>query len=367
MKKNLILMLLLLAGAGSATGQEAKMVVKANMVNVGNVTATIPIELLATEGVTNTITNNEGATLLTTSSMEVGSKTKVDNAGFLCVGCAVGTLPPVPVQTITISAPTYSSFLLTGRNLQMEAAILPENADHQDVTWSENYPGDHISTAGVLNVPAISEESGEIVVRVTASAQDESGVSNYKDITVHQAVTGFTLTPADGPYIYGTPFQVSLTNLTPTNAYDKSINWTTSNATLSNKTNTAVRVTPTCGSCDVTATTKDGSGSANSVIVATEPLAGVLYNGGLYWQTKTMGTTSVHASCADEGGSETYVTTFGASWNVANRTAWYALYGNSKTFSSPNTGQNNVWWIADEAGTYKEGTSSTAYSICRDL
>jgi hypothetical protein len=185
MKKNLILMMLLLAGAVSATGQEAKMVVKGNMVNAGNVTATIPIELRATAGVTNTITNTEDATLLTTVSMEVGSNTKVDNAGFLCVGCAVGTLPPCKVPLIPNG--------ITGKNgnpgsneVFINQASLPYSVtnpiDGITYTWSSDdfiLPEIKTGTSITVTAPAIA---GTYTITVTPS--DDCGGGPARDLPV---------------------------------------------------------------------------------------------------------------------------------------------------------------------------------------
>ncbi|GHT00400.1 hypothetical protein FACS189421_12440 [Bacteroidia bacterium] len=94
MKKNLILMLLLLAGAGSMKGQQEipdgpRMVVTGNVVNTGIITAVIPIDLR-----TNGQIDNEEDGEITTPFLNVDAGSLVNNKGYICVGCGPDT-PPV--------------------------------------------------------------------------------------------------------------------------------------------------------------------------------------------------------------------------------------------------------------------------------
>ncbi|GHT47932.1 hypothetical protein FACS189440_10090 [Bacteroidia bacterium] len=266
-----------------------------------------------------------------------------------------------PVQTITVTAPTYGSFLLTGKNLQMEKAITPANPTRPDVTWSKDYATGTITQAGVLNIPSISEPSGTVDVRVTASAQDDSGVSGDKVITVHQAVTDFTLT-ATGTYKKNTPFTVSLTGLTPTNAFDKSISWSATNATLTGQGNTSVTVTPSCASCTVTVTATASDGSAvtksTSVTTATD-MVGVEYSGYLYYPSTNTCAYNNKATCTCAGGGSSVDVETTASANT-----WLGLFGTGGVWAKPSNTSYDAY-VPTATGWYMNADGYPKKTMCR--
>jgi hypothetical protein len=186
-----------------------------------------------------------------------------------------------PVEVITVTAPTYSDFLLTGKNLLMEKELTPANPTRPDVTWSQDFTGGSITTAGVLNIPSITAPATEATVTVTASAQDDSGVTGAKEITVHQAVTGITISttsPSSVPNATTTA-SISLASVLPGNAYDKSVSWNCAGCTAIIGNNKAATATLQVGRNVITASSADGSNVVSNAISVTRAPActGVLY------------------------------------------------------------------------------------------
>jgi hypothetical protein len=174
-----------------------------------------------------------------------------------------------PVEEITVTAPTYSNFLLTGKNLPMEKEITPASPTRPDVTWSQNFAGGSITTAGVLNIPSITAPDTEATVTVTASAQDDSGVTGTKEITVHQAVTGITIytsSPSSVPNTT-TTVTIDLVSVLPDNAYDKSFAWNCDGCTAINGNSTTATAELRVGSNAITATSADGSALSSNALV----------------------------------------------------------------------------------------------------
>jgi hypothetical protein len=150
--KKIILGLLLLVGAVNMQGQDIpvgpKMVVMTNMVNIGNVVSTIPIDLRETVGVKNTIDNQENGNLYT-SALKVGVETKVNNAGFLCIGCnPLVDLPPDVSIPCSVSSlyPAYQSVDRDGIELEVSATgaglitYMWQSRRSSDDEWSDvNY------------------------------------------------------------------------------------------------------------------------------------------------------------------------------------------------------------------------------------
>jgi uncharacterized protein YjdB len=85
-----------------------------------------------------------------------------------------------PVSSITVNGADGDSIVIVGGTLQMIANVLPLNAYNKTVTWSvTNLTGQAtISASGLLTAAANG------MVRVTATANDGSGVTGQKDIKI---------------------------------------------------------------------------------------------------------------------------------------------------------------------------------------
>jgi hypothetical protein len=90
----------------------------------------------------------------------------------------------IPVSEITVSAADGASKVPLGETLQMSAAVLPADADYQDVIWSV-MPGTgdaSITEDGLLT----GDSTGTVMVIATAS--DDSNVKGTYDVAVGYGV-----------------------------------------------------------------------------------------------------------------------------------------------------------------------------------
>ena len=161
--------------------------------------------------------------------------------------------PVPPVVAVTgVSLNQTSASLEVGGSVNLTATVSPSNATDKTVTWTSSKP----SVASVSNgvVTAVAEGSATI----TATA---GGKSAKCEVTVKPKVvdvTGVSLNKADLSLYIGDTFTLAAT-VTPANATDKTVTWTSSKpgvATVSDGVVTAVAE----GSATITA--KAGGKSA---------------------------------------------------------------------------------------------------------
>ena len=108
--------------------------------------------------------------------------TNIDATASFSTNCVIVT--PVIVNSITVQGQAGVSTITTqGGTLQMEADVLPANADDATYTWSVNNANASISATGLLS--AITDGT----VEVTATANDGSGVTGSKTITISNQST----------------------------------------------------------------------------------------------------------------------------------------------------------------------------------
>jgi len=175
----------------------------------------------------------------------------------------------VLVNAITVTGAGNATTISTvGGTLQMSSTVLPANATISTVTWSvTNGTGSAtINTSGLLTA------TGNGTVTVKASANDASGISGTKVITISgQApsilVTSIAASGADISTAGGTS-QMSATVL-PANATVTSVTWSVTNGTGSATINTSGLLTATGnGTVTVKASANDASGISGTKVIA---------------------------------------------------------------------------------------------------
>lgn len=229
------------------------------------------------------------------------------------------------VSSITVDGQGGSSTITTkGGTLQMEATVMPVDATDKSVTWSvTNGTGSAtINTSGVLK--AISDGT----VTVTAKANDGSGVSGSKSITISNQsvlVTGITVQGKDGVStidMVGGSLQMEATVM-PVDATDKSVTWSVTNGTGSATISMAGLVIGTsAGTVTITATANDGSGVSGSTSVTINgssdiPVTSinVAGEGGVSSISTPGGTLQMEATVMPSNATDKSVT-----WSVTNGT-----------------------------------------------
>jgi hypothetical protein len=132
--------------------------------------------------------------------MEVGSNTEVDNAGFLCVGCAVGTLPPTspagPLEAITITTLGTGDAFCGGVTFKLT----------KPASWSaEDWAG--LSASNITATLASEPYTGAFTSDDTYYYYSISG-SGTAAITVEGVIGAKTVTPS-------TSADITLSNTLP--------------------------------------------------------------------------------------------------------------------------------------------------------
>ena len=181
-----------------------------------------------------------------------------DGSG-VSASCSV-TVKPVLVESISLDPAEWIS--TKGQVLQVNASILPANADNLTLTWSS---GDEsvatVNSDGLVTAVGI----GECII--TASAADGSGVSASCFVTVKPVlVESISLDPAEWSGFEGETFQINAI-ITPDEADNKTIEWTTSDISIATVDNNGLVNVIKDGSCIISARTTDGSDLSAECII----------------------------------------------------------------------------------------------------
>lgn len=182
-----------------------------------------------------------------------------------------------PVTKVTVSAPATS--ITAGETMQLTANVTPELATDATVTWSVDYTGATISQQGLL---AVDKEALAGTLTVTATANDGSNVTGTLNITVIPASNVVEVeaidAAADKTELKAGERAVITATVTPANATDKSVTFTTNSKSLTVDANGNVTVVdhPELGKATVTVKANGGNATATVEfeIVAT-PVASI--------------------------------------------------------------------------------------------
>lgn len=180
-------------------------------------------------------------------------------------GGPAGTYPPKPTTTSSTPAPstTWDSILVdkitlnktatvyTGRTTTLKATISPDNATNKAVKWSSSNNGiATVTQSGVVK----GVRAG--VATITAKANGGPVVATCK-VTVRQSVQSISMAKK-ATVLTGKKVTLKV-KVSPTNAYNKSVYWKSSNTKVAKVTQTGVVTGVKKGTATVSATTKDGS------------------------------------------------------------------------------------------------------------
>jgi uncharacterized protein YjdB len=129
-----------------------------------------------------------------------------------------------PVVAVTgISLNQGSVSLEVGGTVSLTATVSPSNATDKTVTWSTSNAGVATVAGGVVTAVA------EGTATVTATAGGKSAKCEVKVSAKEVAVTGVSLNKTDLSLYIGDSFTLTAT-VSPSNATDKTVTWSSSNA-----------------------------------------------------------------------------------------------------------------------------------------
>ena len=171
----------------------------------------------------------------------------------------------VNVTGVTLNKETAT--LDVGESLTLNATVAPKNATNPKVTWSTS----DASVATVNNGKVTAKAPGTATITVTSSDGNKKAVCT---ITVKEKVIikvdKITLSENSIELITGNSKTITAT-VTPDNATDKTVNWSTSNADVATVSNGKITATG-AGTATITATSSDGSQSATCTVKVTDPI-----------------------------------------------------------------------------------------------
>ena len=237
-------------GASGGIKDERVLAVTADIMTI-EATVDISVARVYTLGVT-------GFKCYTDGSTSAGGATSVGNVTIKAA--------PVAVSSITLDKTTLA--LVAGGSDTLTATVVPENATEKTVTWSSS----DATVATVDQTGKVTAVKGGTAT-ITAAA---GGKSATCAVTVTQPVTGVTLDKASAELVLGgTDAQKTVTltaTVSPENATDKTVTWTSSDAavaTVDNGVVTAVKA----GTATITA--KAGDKTATCAISVTQLVTSV--------------------------------------------------------------------------------------------
>lgn len=220
------------------------------------------------EGSQNTFINGEAKDNVMTAPMTwLNHKTqywykayvKIDNQTFYG-GVKTFTTDVVKVESVSVDKTEYTFNTIIGNTLTLKATVLPADATDKSVEWSS----DKEDVAAVdANGRVTAKGNGKATITVTTKDQGKSATCV---ITVAQWVTGISLDKTSITLNEGQE-QTLISTVNPSNAADKSLNWSSSNTSVATV-NAEGKVTAVSkGTATIKAEAKDGSGKYASCSV----------------------------------------------------------------------------------------------------
>lgn len=189
---------------------------------------------------------------------------------MLCPVCTALAADPVPVSKVTLTPNTLS--LPVGKTVTLKAEIEPRNATKKTLAWSSS--NENIVKVRDGKVTGVASGTATVM----AATQDGSGVFAYIVVTVVNPVTKIEperrLLVLEPDTIWPLYWSVE-----PADADNRDITWTSSNQRIATVTENGVIRAHGVGSCTLTGTAADGSGTKVTVnvqvkrhdLVITEP------------------------------------------------------------------------------------------------
>ena len=188
------------------------------------------------------------------TAVKVGTATITAKAGDKSASCVI-TVEATPVTSVTLDKTDAS--LKVAETVTLTATVKPDDATDKTVTWSTSDASVATVSNGVITAVKIGSAT------ITAKAGDKSATCAIT--VVATPVTSVTLDKTDASLKVGETVTLTAT-VNPDNASDKTVTWSTSDAsvaTVSNGVVTAVKV----GTATITA--KAGDKEATCVITVT--------------------------------------------------------------------------------------------------
>ncbi|HEY5588449.1 MAG TPA: Ig-like domain-containing protein [Candidatus Paceibacterota bacterium] len=211
----------------------------------------------------------DGTGKVTALKVGTASITGVTVDRGLKVYCKVTVNPIIHVTKVSLNKAT--DILIAGATDNLKATISPVNATNKTIKWaSSNINVAKVDSNGKITALANGHAN------ITATSID-GGKINQCTITVNNPilhVTGVSLNKTTDTLIVGNTNHLTST-ISPSNATNKDVKWTSSDDTIATVDNLGKVIAVSTGNVTITATTVDGSKTANCIITVNNPVTKV--------------------------------------------------------------------------------------------
>jgi len=166
----------------------------------------------------------------------------------------------IAVQSVSLSQKELT--LTEGENAQLSYSISPSNASIKDVTWkSSSTSVATVSSSGTVN--AVSAGTATITVTTEDGNRTATCVVTVKPKVI--SVTGVSLDYSSLTITEGDSQALTAT-VSPINATDKSVTWSSSNSSVATVSSTGVVTGKAAGNATITVKTTDGGKTATCAV-----------------------------------------------------------------------------------------------------
>lgn len=227
--------------------------------------------------------------------------------GSFTASCAITVEPKtvfVPVTGITFGQATMA-LKPQGTTSTLSATVAPDNATNKTYSWTTSNPLVATVTASGVVTP---KAKGTATIKATTA---DGGKVASCEVTVWEPVSAIALDKTDVTITLGDNAVQLTATVSPDNASNKTITWTTSNTAVATVSANGLISGKGVGSASITATTVDGSlatvatfkvlpnGNSSGTITIEKPGEPLAQITGLAKVAKTAGTITYTASFSD--------------------------------------------------------------------
>ena len=182
--------------------------------------------------------------------------TTVDGTN-LSATCQVAVNIPTEIKATSISLDkTTLSLSSVGQTSQLTATVLPTNATNKSVTWTSSN-----TSVATVDANGLVTAKANGTATITATTTDGSNKSATCSVTVSAPilVTGVSLSQTSLTFSAFNATQTLTATVTPSNAANKTLTWTSSNTSVATVSSNGVVTSKGYGTATITAKTTDGS------------------------------------------------------------------------------------------------------------
>ena len=227
--------------------------VKPDNTTIKTLTWTSSDETVATVDENGLVTAKKSGSTVVTATTENGLK----------ASCNI--LVPVEAEKVTLDK--TSAVIGVGAQLQLNAAVSPENTTDKNVVWASSDPSvATVDENGLVKAIAKGE------AKITASSSN--GKSAECAVTVSVPVSGVTLSETEKTIDAGDSFQLTATIL-PADAGNKSVSWSSSADNVAEVDENGTVTAKAAGTAVITVLTADGYKEATCTVTVKAPVVPV--------------------------------------------------------------------------------------------